>query len=224
MLAPEVTEALFDDVLNLAKKDEFGCDAPGTLFTLYPKRAEEHFLSAKFRPDSPTLHRVLAMLRVRGVIIPRERLLELISQLREGEVRYPKDQLLGEALEQLGSHRNPDDLKLFETLQAHPERVVATGASSALLPWHGLGGFAERLEDREDRSGYASLTRPQQLYSTVLRLDGEINNGGLDQYFVNSSGDEWRDALEGLKAMNATTRAEILEEAAAKFGKNGPST
>jgi len=223
-LTAEAAEALFDDVRDVVEKDQSGSDAPGALFALDPKRAEEFFLSTPFRPESPTLHRALALLRVRRVRVPREPLLELIGQLRAGEISYPKEYLLREAMELLGPHRHPDDLPLFETLQQHPQQSVAAGAASAILTWHGIHGFEERLEAYEDHHGYASLTRPQQHYSAVLALDGEISNGGLHQYFFNSRGDRWRDALEGLRAMNDSHRAEVLQEAAAIFGKDGPSS
>jgi len=40
---------------------------------------------------------------------------------------------------------------------------------------------------------------------------------------VNSSGDNWEDALAGLEAMKATERAEVLRQAVTKFGPDGPS-
>ena len=54
-------------------------------------------------------------------------------------------------------------------------------------------------------------------------FDGQVNNGGLSQYFFNSSGDHWPEALAGLQAMDFVERLAVLREAVAKFGKNGPS-
>ena len=54
--------------------------------------------------------------------------------------------------------------------------------------------------------------------------DGEINNGGLAQYFVNSSGDHWPDAAAGFKEMGFKERLEILNGAIAIFGNDVPST
>ncbi|HEY1123299.1 MAG TPA: DUF4375 domain-containing protein [Haloferula sp.] len=224
-LASETAEALFDDVLRLVEKEENGDDSTELLFALDPKRAKEVFLSpAIFRPDSRILHDALTTMANAGISVPRERLLELIEILRSCEIKYPKEYILCQALLLLGRHRHPEDLKLLEMLQGHPDESVAIGASTGILTWHGLQGFEDRLHEREEKSGYASLTRPQQLYKAVFILDAEINNGGLDQYFVNSSGDHWRDALEGLKTMGDLKRAEVLEEAVVKFGNGGPST
>jgi hypothetical protein len=57
----------------------------------------------------------------------------------------------------------------------------------------------------------------------VFIYDAEVNNGGHSQYFVNSSGDHWESALDGLKAIGADSRAKILEEATGLFGAAGPS-
>jgi hypothetical protein len=54
--------------------------------------------------------------------------------------------------------------------------------------------------------------------------DAEINNGGLAQYFVNSSGDYWREALAGFEAMGFREKFGALKEAIALFGDNGPSS
>ena len=186
----------------------------------------EIFLSpAVSRPGSRILHECLTTLANANVSVPRERLLEWIEQIRsEKELKYPKEYILCQALRLLGRHRQPDDLRMLESLQEHPEQSVATGASLGILAWHGVEGFEQRIVERQQKGGYASLTRPQQHYSAVFMFDAEVRNGGLDQYFVNSSGDQWRDAQEGLKAMNASKHLKVLEKAAAKFGKDGPST
>jgi len=71
--------------------------------------------------------------------------------------------------------------------------------------------------------GFDGLAPPQKHYHAVLVYNAEVNNGGHAQYFVNSSGDHWRDALAALKAIGAKERAQILQEAAALFGTKGPS-
>jgi hypothetical protein len=50
--------------------------------------------------------------------------------------------------------------------------------------------------------------------------DAEVNNGGHDQFFTNSTGIVWKDALEGFVAVGAVERANILKEAAKRMGGN----
>jgi hypothetical protein len=87
-----------------------------------------------------------------------------------------------------------------------------------------LEDFQQKLEEKEGAAGFSALSVPQQYFSAVLLLDGEVNNGGHSQYFINSSGDEWQKALAGLEAMGFTGRLAIFREAIGKFGGTGPST
>lgn len=73
---------------------------------------------------------------------------------------------------------------------------------------------------RIDRAGRAWVTAA----SAVLRhldavdvLDGEISNGGFDQYFCNQGATSIDDAVEGLHAMNAETQAAVAARAAELF-------
>lgn len=54
-------------------------------------------------------------------------------------------------------------------------------------------------------------------------LIDEVNNGGCLQYFVNSSGDHWRDAREGLDAIGASGDKRLFERALNLFGSELPS-
>jgi len=58
--------------------------------------------------------------------------------------------------------------------------------------------------------GYSGLTLPERRYFAVGLLDGEVNNGGFDQYFYNSSSDYYLDAVAGLEELGATKSLELL--------------
>lgn len=224
-LRPGVASQLYPDVKRVVEKGLNGDESAEILVVFDPAAAKEFFLSADFfRADSKILHEALGALGNASVQVPAERLETLIAELRASKLEYPQDYALREALQLLGKHRRPADRALLDSLTSHRNGEVASGASQGLLAWHGLEEFQTRLWKKEEEKGYAGLSRPQQHYGSVLMFDGEVCNGGLDQYFLNSSGDQWRDALEGLKAMKDDKRAAILEKAAAKFGQAGPST
>ena len=44
-----------------------------------------------------------------------------------------------------------------------------------------------------------------------------MNNGGHDQFYYNSTGIVWRDALEAFQALGLDSFAEILNESASRF-------
>lgn len=54
----------------------------------------------------------------------------------------------------------------------------------------------------------------EKVYFSVCLMEGEVYNGGFDQYFTNSSGDYYRLALQGLEKMEAANSARLLREAA----------
>lgn len=62
-------------------------------------------------------------------------------------------------------------------------------------------------------AGIAGLSNVERQYWAVNCLSGEVHNGGFDQYFYNSSGSTYSDAVDGLKAMGATTSLLLLEKA-----------
>ena len=51
--------------------------------------------------------------------------------------------------------------------------------------------------------GFAGLSEAEKQYFAVSLLDGEVCNGGFEQYFFNSSGTYYSYALLGLKSMGA---------------------
>ena len=46
----------------------------------------------------------------------------------------------------------------------------------------------------------------------------EVNNGGHDQFYLNSTGIVWEDALNGLRTIGAAEIASILKESVQRFG------
>lgn len=58
---------------------------------------------------------------------------------------------------------------------------------------------------------------PAEVRLQVEALESEVMNGGFDQYFFNGSGDTADEALRALIAIGATTTAELLKAACAKF-------
>jgi hypothetical protein len=76
---------------------------------------------------------------------------------------------------------------------------------------------------RYAKLGYENLTRPEKVFVCVWGLEGEVNNGGFDQYYFNSSGDHALDAEESFKAIGAKHTADLVKQANSLFGAAGPS-
>ena len=75
-----------------------------------------------------------------------------------------------------------------------------------------------------DEHGYIKSLVPfsheQRLLVAVMWYMAEVNNGGHDQFYFNSTGIVWKDALAGFKALGIDEAAKIIEESAARLGGN----
>lgn len=61
------------------------------------------------------------------------------------------------------------------------------------------------------------LTEPQKNFYFNQNLEREINNGGFNQYFYNSSGDFAHETLASLRTIGADKTADILQQAIDQF-------
>lgn len=81
----------------------------------------------------------------------------------------------------------------------------------------------EHLAKNESAEGFDSFTKEEKLYIAVVVFDGEVYNGGIEQFFSNSSGELYREVVEGLKTLNANNSLSLLKQAAKiLFGEVDP--
>ncbi len=66
----------------------------------------------------------------------------------------------------------------------------------------------------------ASFSRGQCLMLAVAWYIAEVNNGGHDQFYFNSTGIVWKDALDGFKELGVGEIVSIIEESASRLGGN----
>ena len=67
---------------------------------------------------------------------------------------------------------------------------------------------------------YDKLTAQQKIFYFNQNLEREINSGGFNQYFCNSSGDNAHETVLSLKAIGADKAADILQKAIDQFQKD----
>jgi hypothetical protein len=58
---------------------------------------------------------------------------------------------------------------------------------------------------------------PDIVADLIETLEGEVNNGGFDQFFYNSAGNNTADTILALQAIGAARTADIVKRAAAMF-------
>ena len=70
---------------------------------------------------------------------------------------------------------------------------------------------------RAESDGFESLTEPERVLVRVWDAVGQIENGGFDQFFYNSSGDFAAEAVTALESIGAANKAAIVKRAIALF-------
>ena len=85
-----------------------------------------------------------------------------------------------------------------------------------------LNTVIDRLQKKALEVGYGALTQRERILVDVAWLEAEVNNGGFDQFFFNSSGDRFRETVSALRAIGAERTAALVAEAGAVF-PDGPS-
>ena len=88
--------------------------------------------------------------------------------------------------------------------------------------WELLANIAAILMYKEEAQGIESLTTTERHLAAIDAMTRQVNNGGWDQFFTNSSGVFAYDLVPALNAVGSTEFAAIATEAIAIFG-NIPS-
>lgn len=84
--------------------------------------------------------------------------------------------------------------------------------------------FSVSIYDSWERydSELSGFSMPQRYVFAIQWYLGETYNGGHDQFFFNSTGIVWRDALEGFRTIGLTECVDILSEAVKRMGGEPP--
>lgn len=75
-----------------------------------------------------------------------------------------------------------------------------------------------------EEKGAGAFSRLQRDALCVMAFQGEVNNGGLHQYLLNSSGDYAGETVDVFRRIGAGEAARILQEINYFFGADGPPT
>lgn len=73
------------------------------------------------------------------------------------------------------------------------------------------------ISDKLQNIPFSELSHAEQVFYSIDYLQMEINNGGYDQYFFNSSGEFAHEALAGMREIGANLMADIHAKAMTVF-------
>jgi hypothetical protein len=86
-----------------------------------------------------------------------------------------------------------------------------------------LESFLDPFFNRLSEVGFKNLSEVEKTFIAIWSLEGEVNNGGFDQWFFNSSGDWALETPQCLVRIGAETTAKIVEAAISIFPGGNPS-
>jgi hypothetical protein len=76
---------------------------------------------------------------------------------------------------------------------------------------------------RYEQAGFAGLTEAEQTVYCLDALEREVNNGGFDQFFFNSSGNTAMETVTALERLGAKHTAALVQRAAGVFPDGRPA-
>ena len=103
-----------------------------------------------------------------------------------------------------------------EDTQVTKEALLPSGAEVDLFH------VSEAVWAREAALGVDALSSAERVFLCVWNLEAEVNNGGFEQFYMNSAGDNAVATPAALREIGATSAAEIAQAANRIFGPNGP--
>ena len=176
-----------------------------------------------FSARNPQLREVLEALDRKELKVPRTILLPLLAEL-EPLAQDEGVPALNYAAALILYARNPDDRagSRFESLIRSRNSTVASAAARGLEILAGIRAH-EAVWKACDERGFTAMSRPQQFYYAVELYRDEVDNGGHEQYFYNDDSDLYETAIEGLRAIGAPEKAQILSNASSAFAPLGPA-
>ena len=82
---------------------------------------------------------------------------------------------------------------------------------------------SSRVLEKESETGFDSLTAKEKAVFLAFLLEGEVGNGGIEQYYTNTSGQYAVRTVEMFEAIGAKEVAKKLEELNSLFPQGIPS-
>ena len=167
--------------------------------------------------DNPNLLEVLLACRAESMALPSCRMHTIFEDAIErvgGERSFPYDRIAEVVLVMLAKSGVPDEVRALIDRAARIENDrLQEAVADAAAQLAGVDDPVSFVQKHINRVGYDRLTQPQRVVYCASCFDAEVCNGGLMQFFGNSSGDHAVDTLEALEqlahaeAVTALTKA-----------------
>ena len=219
-----VFRPLMDDLWAFSLRDDGDRNAPGLLIMLdrdatLSRVRSELFVSPEKAGLKPLVLWSSSLVRnhVRLDAQEVERLMQAAEALRNHDLSHLVSRLMARLLSLGALAKSQKVRSIIDAGLAAPDDGP-DGWFLAHAFWHNIDFESPPID-------WVSEDVPETVhhYRDLARLTGEILNGGITQYFFNSSGDRARFALDALKVIGDKIGHAILVDAMRAFGPSGPS-
>lgn len=180
-------------------------DAADTIVVLDPPRAAVDLADERWlNLSNPYAYKLVDACNSASIRLPESSLRTLLNAALAravGERSYPNDRVAAAALRGLALQNAEGTGAIAESLLDHENEHVKEAAADALAILAGVSDPTGFVIDRVSDAGYESLSHAQRVVYCAFVFDAEVRNGGLMQFFGNSSGDHAVDTLAALSEL-----------------------
>jgi HEAT repeat protein len=215
---------MYEALLNQCDRDWPGTlnDAPQTVVALDYARAAVDFAHPRWlSADNPNVYQIVQACNEAHLSLPEDlvrALLDYSLPLAVGERCYPHQYTVAAALEALARCTGDRAKPILERALASDQEEIQESAAKGLATLAGLDDPVKFVLDRAQKVGFEGLTVPQRVVYCGFLFDAEVCNGGIMQFFGNSSGDHAVETLESLLVLNHAEAYRALETAISAVG------
>ncbi len=190
--------------------------ALGPLLDLDSSAASRLSTAAFLRLDLPGLDDLIRCFAERNLGLPTD-FLRLVIRTPEGGFGKGTFRLrcIQDACQILCLQLGPaakEDLE-FVLSDEQSDDLYLIKAGEGLLGIQGLPTFYKLLDLNQP-----GCPRPLEVLGFAWRLSMEYDNGGISQFFCNSSGETWQECVKALREMGCPVTANSVEQYAARLG------
>jgi hypothetical protein len=220
----EFRGGMYEALLNQCDQDWADAvnDVPRTVVALDPERAAIDFASPRWLSvDNRNTYHILEACNEAQIALPvalLRRLLDHSLPMAVGEGCYPHQYVVAAALEVLARQLGDQARPLLEKALSSDQEEIQKSAAKGLATLAGLDDPINFVLEREQEVGFEGLTTPQRVVYFGFVFDAEVCNGGIMQFFGNSSGDHAVETLEALRVLNHAEGYRALETAMSLVG------
>ena len=86
-----------------------------------------------------------------------------------------------------------------------------------------LGDVSDAVLARLQQKGWSALSPAEQQFVCVWKFEGEVDNGGFNEFYASEAGDHAAATVTALESIGAKHTAAIVRKGNALFGPTGPA-